>query len=73
MIIWYKINTTIHNTVREFSVSEENAHLAWCMFLAKMRSARLNVFKLDIYLMLILAVANALAILYLSLRKTVLL
>ena len=79
MIIWYKVNIIIDNlytvcflfTVRELSISEENAHLAQCMFLAKCRSACPNVFKMDIYLMLILAVTNALVILYLLLRKTV--
>ena len=45
-------------------MSEENAHLAQGMFLAKCRSVCPNVFKLDIYLMLIIAVTNALAILY---------
>ena len=42
-------------TVWEFSVSEENAHLAQGMCLAKYRSACPNEFKLDIYLRLIIA------------------
>ena len=71
MIIWHKVNAIIYDlytesflfTVREFSVSEENAHLAQFMFLAKCTSVCPNVFKLNIYLMLIIAVVNALAIL----------
>ena len=53
MIIWHKVNITIYNlyieyflfTVRKFSISEENAHLAQGMFLAKCRSVCPNVLK----------------------------
>ena len=72
MIIWHTVNIIIYNiytecfliTVREFSVSEENAHLVQVMFLAKCRSVSPDVFKLDIYLMLIIAVTNDLGIIY---------
>ena len=53
MIIWHKVNIIIYNlyiecflfTVRKFLISEENAHLAQGMFLAKCRSVSPNVFK----------------------------
>ena len=72
MIIWHKVNIIIYNlytecflfTVRKFSISEENAHLAQGMFLAKCRSVCPNVFEMDIYHLLIIAVTNALAVLY---------